>query len=136
MYDDKPGKIGFITETDSGGYGNLNWGDDKYNIRNVRKHPTEANCMLGNIQMEDGSTYTNKAGKVCKGYKDIGALKYYNGNGNGVLLMELNGNKIKESFIITTKTNSRGEYKMLVFQQPNKFESELDGLIETPDVPF
>ena len=74
--------------------------------------------------METGHTYLNKAGKECKEYKKIGALRF--SKDSGILVLDENGKVNKYPFTPTTQTNDRGNYLLLSFGEENPYLKYLD----------
>lgn len=122
MEDKKSSRIGFVNSGDTGMWGNLTWGDAHYLIRNITQN--DKGDYVGDIQMETGHTYLNKAGKECKEYKKIGALRF--SKDSGILVLDENGKVNKYPFTPTTQTNDRGNYLLLSFGEENPYLKYLD----------
>ena len=132
MEEKKSSRIGFINSGDT-------WGDAHYLIRNVAQN--EKGLYVGDIQMETGNTYLNKAGKECKEYKKIGAIRF--SKDSGTLAIDEGGKVNKYSFTPTTQSNDRGNYLLLSFGEENPYMKYLDDDAEestdnavSDDVPF
>ena len=132
MEDKKSSRIGFINHGDTGMWGNLTWGDNHYLIRNVA--PMADGKLAGDIQIETGNTYLNKAGKECKEYKKIGALRF--SKDSGMLVIEENGKINKYAFTPTPQKNDRGEYLLLSFGEENPYMKYLDDEPEVTPEPL
>lgn len=122
MEDKKSSRIGFINSGETGMWGNLTWGENHYLIRNIIQN--EKGWYVGDIQMETGNTYLNKAGKECKEYKKIGALRF--SKETGTLAIEDGGKVTKHTFTPTPQTNDRGNYILLSFGEENPYMKYLD----------
>lgn len=129
MEKEKASKIGFVNFGDTGMWGNLTWEDKRFLIRNVRRHG-DAHTMVGDIQVETGNTYLNKAGKLCKEYARVGALAFTKDSGK--IVLEIDGKKTTETFVVSKHDGDRGEYLMLTFEEPNPY---LKDLIVDADAP-
>ena len=84
----------------------------------------------------------NKAGKVCKRYANIGAIRYTAVSGE--LVMQLNGKQVREEFGVAVKNGNQGQYVLLSFADVNPFMAMFDAqpdpvattpAQETPEIP-
>lgn len=140
MEDKKSSRIGFINSGDTGMWGNLTWGDAHYLIRNITQG--DKGIFTGDIQVETGNTYLNKAGKECKEYKKIGALRF--SKDSGILAIDEDGKVNKYQFTPSTQSNDRGNYLLLSFAEENPYIKYLDSDEEgqtmenavSDDIPF
>jgi len=120
MEENKASKIGFINKGEDGSmWGNLTWNEGRYLIRNV--HKEDDGSRVADIQTETGKTYLNKAGKECKEYRKIGALRFTKDGGTLALQTHPSKPVVKESFIVSLHNNDKGEYLMLSFEEPNPY---------------
>ena len=120
MEEKKASRIGFINKGEDGSmWGNLTWDEGRFLIRNV--HKEDDGTRVADIQTETGKTYLNKAGKECKEYRKIGALRFTKDGGVMALQPHPADAVLKESFIVSLHNNDKGEYLMLSFEEPNPY---------------
>ena len=120
MEEKKASRIGFINKGEDGSmWGNLTWDEGRFLIRNV--HKEDDGTRVADIQTETGKTYLNKAGKECKEYRKIGALRFTKDGGVMALQPHPSEAVLKESFIVSLHNNDKGEYLMLSFEEPNPY---------------
>lgn len=117
-------RVGYINKSDTGLWGTLTFDDNKLYIRNVRKISQER--IVADIQADTGNTFLNKANKVCKEYKTVGALVMTSVSGE--LALSIGGKNIKESFEVSQHSSQKGDYMRLTFAEPNPY---LAGLMAT-----
>lgn len=122
MEKEKASKIGFINKGDTGMWGNLTYNEKKYLVRNVRRRDG-THTMTGDIQIETGNTYLNKAGKVCKEYARVGAIVF--SKDSGKMVLEEGGKKFTDEFVVSKHDGDRGEYLMLTFEEENPYLKDL-----------
>lgn len=115
-------RVGYINNSPQGLWGSLNWDGTKLFIRNVRDMGSGMKCA--DVQSETGETFLNKAGKVCKRYANIGAIRYTAVSGD--LVMQLDGKQVREEFGVSVKNGNQGQYVLLSFADVNPFMAMFD----------
>ena len=115
-------RVGYINNSQQGLWGSLNWDDTKLYIRNVRDMGNGLKCA--DVQAETGETFMNKAGKVCKCYANVGAIRYTAVSGD--IVMSLKGKQVRESFSVSVKNGQNGPYILLSFADVNPYMAMFD----------
>lgn len=115
-------RVGYINNSQQGLWGSLNWDGTKLYIRNVRDMGNGLKCA--DVQAETGETFMNKAGKVCKRYANVGAIRYTAVSGD--LVMNLKGKQVRESFSVSVKNGQQGAYVLLSFADMNPYMAMFD----------
>ena len=125
-------RVGFINKSATGLWGTLTWDETKFYLRNVKR--VSEGRLVADIQQDTGETFLNKANKVCKRYKTVGAVVVRPIDGEMVL--NFNGQTVKESFEVSQHSGQNGDYMRLSFSEPNPYLADLlnDQAVDTQPV--